>query len=146
MSTDIREQHIDWIMTKCVHFNGIQNKTCRAGVNYHELLGNGVGCFARMPCTCDPNPSVACDKIQLMTREEAEADVDLWMARMEANGVAVKAAHDDAKAKGFKRGQGGVSSLKCPTCPDGTLKYSVASVNGHMHARCTTKGCHSWME
>jgi hypothetical protein len=57
----------------------------------------------------------------------------------------IRAAHADAKAKGFGVGKGGVSSLKCPLCPEGEIRYSVASVNGHMHAGCTS-GCVSWME
>lgn len=58
---------------------------------------------------------------------------------------AIVAAHEDAKAKGYGKGNGGQDSMKCPLCPDGTLRYSVASVNGHMHAVCTN-GCVSWME
>ena len=50
-------------------------------------------------------------------------------------------AHADAKAKGYGKGHGGQDSLKCPLCADGTLRYSVASVNGHMHAGCTNGCC-----
>ncbi len=59
---------------------------------------------------------------------------------------AMVAAHADAKAKGYQKGHGGVSSIDCPACEDGRPKYSVASVNGHMWARCNTPGCLSWME
>jgi hypothetical protein len=85
------------------------------------------------------------------TREEAVAVV---RKREESTRVfmgAVNAAHADAKAKGFKEKSnggfiGGVSDLKCPNCEAGTIRYSVARYNGHMHAGCTTKGCVSWME
>jgi hypothetical protein len=35
--------------------------------------------------------------------------------------------------------------LPCPCCDGGTLRYSCAS-NGHIHAKCTTPKCISWME
>jgi hypothetical protein len=47
----------------------------------------------------------------------------------------------DAKEKGFKTGNGGQSSFKCTICPNGTVRYSVASVNGHIWAACSTPGC-----
>lgn len=58
----------------------------------------------------------------------------------------INAAHKDAKEKGFGCGHGGVSEMDCPAKCGGTLRYSVAGVNGHMHAACTTKGCAQWME
>lgn len=60
--------------------------------------------------------------------------------------TALAEAKKDAKAKGLKCGNGGAGSLPCPVCKTGTIRYSVASVNGHMMARCSTAGCVSWME
>jgi ribosomal protein S27E len=60
--------------------------------------------------------------------------------------AALGAAKDDAKAHGLGRGHGGTGSVKCPSCENGTIRYSVAGVNGHMHACRTTKGCVAWME
>ena len=59
---------------------------------------------------------------------------------------AVVSAHEDAESKGIKKGKGGVSEMACQTGCGGTLRYSVASVNGHMHASCTTDDCVKWME
>jgi len=59
---------------------------------------------------------------------------------------AVHAAKDDAKSKGFGRGSAGRGSIACPACKTGTLRYSVAAVNGHMHGACTTENCARWME
>ena len=58
----------------------------------------------------------------------------------------ITVAHKDAKEKGIVKGVGGSSSCPCPVCNKGTIKYSVASSNGHMHGRCTTEGCICWME
>lgn len=65
-----REQNIADRTKKCKHFNGIQNDTCKAGINYHELLGTGVGCFAHMPCFSQGE--VECGKRDLYTAEESE--------------------------------------------------------------------------
>ena len=58
---------------------------------------------------------------------------------------AVAAVHAHAKAKGLGRGNGGTGKVKCPLC-QGKLKYSVASVTGHLWGACTTEGCIRWME
>jgi len=31
--------------------------------------------------------------------------------------------------------------MVCPKCGTGTIHYSVASYNGHVHARCSTNKC-----
>jgi hypothetical protein len=45
---------------------------------------------------------------------------------------------------GKQRGVAG--SLKCPVCNTGTVFYSVAPLNGHIWARCNTKGCVAFMQ
>ena len=40
----------------------------------------------------------------------------------------------------------GAGKMECPVCKTGTLKYSRAGYNGHVHARCSTDGCVAWME
>ena len=66
--------------------------------------------------------------------------------RMKQLVSAMVAAKQDAQLKGLRQGNGGRGSVKCPICVDGTLNYSVASVNGHMHTACSTKGCTRWIE
>jgi len=60
--------------------------------------------------------------------------------------IVVQAAHEDAKKRGLGRGKGGTGEFPCPACEIGTVHYSVASVNGHIHAGCTTEGCIRFME
>jgi hypothetical protein len=36
-------------------------------------------------------------------------------------------------------------AIDCPVCEKGKLKFSRAS-NGHVHAKCKTQECVSWME
>ena len=40
----------------------------------------------------------------------------------------------------------GAGEMKCPVCKEGTLRYSRAAYNGHVHARCSTADCVAWME
>lgn len=39
-----------------------------------------------------------------------------------------------------------VDEMGCPICGDGKLRYSISSVNGHIHGRCNAPNCVSWME
>ena len=87
-----------------------------------------------------------CDKRSTWTQAEAEQLIADGEAAMERHMRAFRAAHDDAKAKKFGKGQGGADSLPCPVCTTGRLYYRVAGYNGHMHAKCETEGCVSWME
>jgi len=141
-----KERSILRIMSTCVHFTGIQHELCKAGINYHDQFGSGAGCFANIPCshTKDESPR-ECNKVQYPTRSEAEAEEAEREAHTKKAMNAMRSAHEDAKAKGLREGNGGSSSMKCPLCTDGELRYSVAGCNGHMHAGCTN-GCVSWME
>lgn len=56
-------------------------------------------------------------------------------------GIARKAITDvHGKARGYQ------GKMVCPICEKGTLHYSCASTNGHIHAKCTTHKCVTWME
>lgn len=139
------EQRVQRELTTCSHFNGVVHETCKAGVNYHELCGSGVGCFAKIPCT-NAEGSVVCDKRQFPTREQAEQVMREDDSHLERFVKANNAAHAHAKTAGLGRGKGGRGEMPCPLECGGVLRYSVAGVNGHMHAACSTKGCMSWME
>src|ERR1051326_3435555 len=147
----VREQLIANDLTRCVHFTGTVNETCKAGVNYRAVVGGpDLGWGTRLPChgvfEREGVERVGCEHLHKPTLEEAERRVDESERRMAILALAHKAAKDDARAKGFKKGHGGVGELACPICDGGRLRYSVAGYNGHMHAACSTKGCASWME
>jgi hypothetical protein len=40
----------------------------------------------------------------------------------------------------------GAGEMKCPVCKVGTLRYSRAAYNGHVHAACSNCECVRWME
>lgn len=49
--------------------------------------------------------------------------------------------------KTLMRGKTGFGDeIPCPVCHAGTMKYFVSSVNGHIHAKCSTDDCVSFFE
>lgn len=133
-------------MNICAHFNGVQHDVCRAGVPYSLVREPKTDTTPfRFACFQDEANGLVCDASHFPSREEAEAQKKADDVMLERHSRAHRAAHDDAKAKGFGKGRGGRSFLMCPLC-EGVLRYSVAGYNGHMHAGCETKGCVSWME
>lgn len=80
----------DQIAGSCKHFTGIQNDTCKIGVNYLELVGGerkGIGC--KIPCTGDKGCShapdikvVPCALREFLTPEEVQAEEDMINAHM----------------------------------------------------------------
>lgn len=62
-------------MNRCVHFNGVMNDECDAGVNYHGLMGTGFGCFAHMPCFNDEATPTPCSKATFPTERQARQQV-----------------------------------------------------------------------
>lgn len=134
-------------MNVCTHFTGIQHDRCNAGVLYSAMREAKTDTTPfRFACFQDEAQGLVCNAARFPTREEAEAsaraDKEAWARVSLAN----NAAHADAKAKGFGKGHAGADSIPCPVCEKGRLYYRVAAHNGHMHARCETEGCVSWME
>lgn len=140
MEEKYREKSIARRMEKCIHFTGTQHEKCKMGVVYETL--EPIPCIGRWG-NVEPKH---CDKLELTTREQAERDYDEMHAQSQETMTAVNAAHVDAKAKGLGVKHGGRSTMACPTGCGGMLHYTVASVNGHMHAMCSTPDCVRWME
>ena len=134
------------IYGRCKHFNGTSKGVCEAGVEYRSVRDESKqGSRAQYPCFRE-GECLACASRSLPTAEEAKAqanEIESHSAKMLAG---LYAAKSDASAKGLKKGNGGQSECKCPVCEGGTIKYSVASINGHMWAKCTTDKCCAWME
>jgi hypothetical protein len=127
----------------CVHFNGIQNDACKAGVHYHALTGGGVGCALRLPCV-RPFPGqqqvekVTCEKQRPETGAEftaREAETDRRIAEM--LGVN-KAVHDFEEANGGPR-VGEQRVMPCPVCGCSTL--GIFRIPTRLYVTCTTPKC-----
>lgn len=147
-----RDQLINMAMTECQHFSGVQRDACKVGVNYRELVGGeDLGYATRIPCLggkheAKNGPRAECSKFSAMPREEAEAHADRVLKSQDNCLLAMAKAHEHARASRLKKGTGGRGELPCPACEKGTLRYSVAGINGHMHAACSDQACVRWME
>jgi hypothetical protein len=138
-----QETREDRFRVKCVHFNGVQKGVCEAGIAYDSFPnGSGLPCLPKLGKGCE----LECDKRRFPTEEEVQAEnerIEKATAKMFAG---LSAVCEDAKKRGFKKGNGGQATVACPVCEGGTIHYSVAGYNGHRHARCTTAGCVAFME
>lgn len=148
---------------KCKHFTGIGNDVCRAGVKYTEVAKDhdaieyrhaGTSAASKpyvsrrsLPCIVKHNLGGAvCEKCELPTAEEEAAEEREMQAAFERM-VKARAAIV-AHLGPWKKGQGSPrGAIDCPCCGQQRgLAYSRAGSNGHIHARCVTPGCVSWME
>lgn len=129
----------DW----CKHYNGMSgNKSCRAGVLYEIFKGKKT---EETPCWEEQENS-CCDKAEYRTPEEIETEEKRFAERMANIGKAREAIVNHLGGP-WKRGTpGSGGKIPCPVCETGTLAFSRAGYNGHIHASCDTDGCVSWME
>lgn len=58
---------------------------------------------------------------------------------------ASKLCRDDAIAKGFVQGHGGISMMMCPVCL-GIVNYNVAGMTARINAKCETPKCLEWFQ
>jgi hypothetical protein len=142
----------DQIAHCCIHFTGIGKDTCAAGFSYEAVdaslkLPYRVG----LPClkpdakgleTLNGRPQCQCPKLQFPTEDEVQAELDSHKASMQKMALAL-AVIDPIRKEQKGKNWGGV--LECPVCK-GRLHVSHAAYNGHVHARCETADCVSWME
>jgi hypothetical protein len=140
---DHQSQRREKKLHTCIHFTGIQNQTCKANVPYEKARDESTKPY-KFACL-DADTDV-CPLREYPTSEQVDAAEAEMNRRLDQLRVAMPACRADAKSKGFGKGHGGQSSIACPVCESGTLRYSVAGYNGHMHGRCTTEGCMSWMQ
>ena len=135
-SPAVVEQLTEAELGRCKHFTGTQKKVCEAGVEY-ESVRNG----ASLPCLRKYNPAnVQCPSQCFPTPEDARAKAEERERSMQVTLEGMRRCSKDANGR-----RGIVGSVECPKC-NGTLRYSVASLNGHLWGRCDTAGCLSWMQ
>ncbi len=131
----------------CTHYRAMsEHKTCEAGVEYEKFKGvpfDQRPCFARHG---EPPPG-GWELAQFPTPEEL-ARQEVEDAKPWADIVSARTAIVEACGGPWKRGTPGTSGrIDCPVCAGvKTLGYSRAGYNGHVHAKCSTANCVSWME
>lgn len=130
----------------CKHYQAMsEHKSCKAGVEYDSLKGMS---FETRPCFAeegDVAPRPGCALAVLPTLEEQAERERYFAVRFENIGKA-RQAIVAACGGPWKKGKPSIlGAIACPMC-NGHLDYSRAGYNGHIHAKCKTKGCVSWME
>ena len=70
--------------------------------------------------------------------ETPEERIQAMLQRLRVTGFIV--AKEIAKQRGLTSG-----TMECPMC-HGSLRFSIASCNGHMAAMCETENCIKWIE
>lgn len=133
----------------CNHYRAMsEHSTCEAGVNYATMEGVP---FDQRPCFFKGDPptvkSTVCELALYPTPEELAARDAELAKRFEKMAKAREAivAHCGGPWKKGNPSKRGV--IDCPACGRaGTLHFSRAGYNGHVHAQCVTDGCVAWME
>lgn len=130
----------------CNHYRAMsEHDSCKAGVVYETL--NGVP-FKSRPCFWrnGKSPNAGCGLAQFPTAEEL-AEEERETAALFAKIVAARNAITEHLGPWKKGTPGAGGRIDCPACGGKeTLSFSRAGYNGHVHARCATDDCVSWME
>jgi hypothetical protein len=83
----------------CIHFRGIQRKTCTADVDWRALTGgDDFGIATRSPCIKDNNSTVVCALCHYPTPDEVaahEAEMEAHLARLAEDMALIGAAHTE---------------------------------------------------
>lgn len=117
----------DQISCKCIHFNGVTNKECKAGISYADVR---IDKPYKFPCL---QQGGECSKGEFPTEEQVKAEI----RSIEEGGLKALRAIADIKEHvektKIKSGQ-----IKCQC--GGQLNYVVANINGHIWANCKSYG------
>lgn len=143
---------VEFEMNYCRHYEvkpGMKAKdlSCAVGIDHRALppitdRGNSRWNFPCIDGHKLPGGACAiCPKWERHTQEDGEKralGVLHSMRKMTLAGPVVKAWR-------LKEPQGKQEVIECPVCK-GRLHLAQSSYNGHVHGRCETEGCLSWME
>lgn len=126
----------------CKYFNGIQNDECMKAINYHKLVGvDKTGWVKKFPCFKSHKTTIVCNEMTMPTDDEVKRYDEDFISWFEKLSITLETI-PDLKAK---HPDGGSGQIECPSCK-GTLNYSIARANKHIHMKCDTDGCISMME
>jgi hypothetical protein len=127
----------------CIHYRSRgQHETCEKGVRY-DSFAPADRTFHRSPCfTAGRHARAHCDHRRLPTPEEIAAHKE-W--QQESWGRLSKVLAGIRPWRERWAGKSRQEVVPCPAC-GGRLRLSIAASNGHVHGRCESPDCVSWME
>lgn len=115
------------IASKCIHFNGLMNKACKAGVVYDDFGRVKLGVIP-----CIKGGTATCDKGQFHTPEEVKAEMD------RIRGHSAKALTLMIHVKDhYEKTKQTSGTIKC-VHGDHDVRYAIAESNGHAWIACKT--------
>lgn len=118
------------IANKCIHFTGIMDKQCKTGIKYEDVRVDDDNGPYKFPCI---KTGGECSLAQFLTYDQVKQRVD----EIENKGIKVAIAMAEIKDHVAKTK---VKAGKIPCQCGGELHYVVASLNGHVHAKCNSCG------
>jgi hypothetical protein len=147
----------------CIHFNGVQNDQCKRGISYEVNWPNGPkpcilfihksergGTYLKpgeKPAETKPfgraSEAKPCPFRKEPTSEEVQADREESERCLQRTMAAIKVA--GAWRVKPKPAADRHEVVECPVC-NGRLHLGQSAYNGHVHGKCETEGCVSWME
>lgn len=137
------------IASRCVHFNGLMNKTCKAGIVYDEIdKDNRMLYRAKLPChkpdkyLPEGESQCHCPSLEFPSKEQIEKELKEDEERTNKIILAMEAVKPIRKEH---KGKDWTGTITCPVC-QGELHVSHAKYNGHIMAQCETDDCVRWIE
>ncbi|HEY1244338.1 MAG TPA: hypothetical protein VGF29_05850 [Hyphomicrobiaceae bacterium] len=127
----------------CIHYRSAgRHDTCEKGVPYDSFKGDDAK-FDRRPCfTAGTHERAHCGHRRVPTADEIEAH-EAWAK--ERRSVLFTVLEGIMPWRQRWSGKSHSEVVECPAC-GGRLHLSISGYNGHVHGRCETPGCVSWME
>lgn len=135
----------------CIHYRynrtpkRPEDDTCEAGIRFDSFTGD-ARTMARQPCFIQPGQTAAdrapCEKLRPPTPEEIELHEQWANGRMDLMRTVMTGISPWRKSH---KGKSAQEIVECPACK-GKLHLSISSYNGHVHGKCETADCASWME
>ena len=129
--------------TECRYRCSMMERQCEAGVVFDAIRarrkhrGDSLPCYYQEgtnPISCASRSLISVEDVIREDNEIAARTKLMLLARDVV--LSIKAEH---------KGKDWTGVVECPAC-SGQLHLSHAAYNGHVHGRCETEGCLSWME
>jgi hypothetical protein len=118
------------IARKCIHFNGVMEKVCKAGIKYEDVRVEPDEGPYKFPCL---KQGGECSCAQFRTPEEVKEKI----SSIESDGVKVLIAIITVKDH-FKKTKERSGKVACEC--GGDLHYAIAIINNHVWAKCSACG------
>lgn len=137
------EDRVERTLTTCVHFSGVMERTCKAGVDLSSVTPEGCS----VPCIAPlgGRKQGECSRRELPTREAAKAKVLQRDAEFEDGERKMRILAPVLNVWRSTSAHGKSEVIACPVC-SGRLTLSKSIRNGHVSGRCDTPGCIHFIE